>query len=61
MQVPMARPVEKSRACLTAITPAIKIHMETANEITPPKNGMNENTLNTPGEFENPIVLNSSP
>ncbi len=57
----MALPVEKSRACLTAITIAINAHIETANVMNPPSKGMKPSMLNTAGESEKPIQRNSSP
>lgn len=59
--VASARPVEKSRACLTAITPAMSAHTETAKAIRVPRNGMKEKKLSTLGELEKPMVLKSSP
>ena len=61
MQVAIALPVEKSRACRTAITPAIRDHTDAANDINPPRKGMNEKNRNIPGEFEKPIVRSNSP
>ena len=61
IQVATARPVEKSKACLTAITPAIRAHMDALKEIKPPMKGMNEKIRKAPGEFENPIARSSSP
>ena len=57
----MARPVEKSSACLTAITPAISAHIDATMDISPPINGINEKKRSAPGAFENPIVRSSSP
>ena len=45
IQVPMARQVEKSRACLTAMTPAIKVQTDATKTIMKPMNGMNEKNL----------------
>ena len=61
MQVAMARPVEKSKACLTAMTPAIRAHTEALKDMIPPRNGMKEKNRNMLGEFEKPIVRSNSP
>ena len=61
IHVAIARPVEKSKACLTAITPAIRDHIEAPNAMRPPKKGIKESILNTPGELEKPIVRSNSP
>ena len=41
----MARQVEKSGACLTAMTPAIKVQTDATKTIMKPMNGMNEKNL----------------
>jgi hypothetical protein len=56
MQVGIARPVVKSSACLTAITLAIKDHIDAAKAMIPPTKGTNEKKQRTPGEFEKPMV-----
>ncbi|MBA7569362.1 hypothetical protein ES708_11101 [subsurface metagenome] len=57
----MARPVVKSRACLTATTPAMRTHIDAPNHIMPPTTGINTKIPNTPGEIEKPIVRSNSP
>jgi len=60
IQVKIAFPVEKSRACLTATTIAINPQTHTAKEINPPKIGIKLKNCRTPGELENPSVRRSS-
>jgi hypothetical protein len=54
--VPIARQVEKSRACLTAITPATNAYTRATKEINPPRNGIKEKKLSNLGVFEKPMV-----
>ncbi len=61
MHVSIALPVEKSRACLTAITIASSPQIDVINEIIPPINGIKLNIFNTPGELEKPKQRSSSP
>jgi hypothetical protein len=61
MQVAIALPVEKSSACLTAMTIAIRLHIPAMTTITPPKNGIKLRILKVPGELEKPIQRKSSP
>ena len=61
IQVKIAFPVVKSKACLTATTVATNSQIPTANEINPPKIGIKLRISNTPGELEKPSVLRSSP
>ena len=60
-QITKARIVVMSRACLTAITPAIKLHIRATKEISPPRKGMKEKNLIIPGEYEKPMVRSNSP
>ena len=55
IQVAIALPVEKSSACLTAMTMAIRLHIPAIKVITMPKIGIKLRILRVPGEFENPI------
>jgi len=60
IHVKTAWPVEKSNACLTAITMAANPQTHTMKEMSPPKIGIKLRIRRTPGEFENPSVLSSS-
>ena len=57
MHVPIARHVEKSSACLTAITPAIRTQIDAINATKLPKNGIKEKNLRMPGEVANEWVI----
>jgi hypothetical protein len=60
-QTAIARPVEKFRECLMAITPAVRAHKDAASSMIPPITGMNTKIPSTPGELEKPIVRGNVP
>jgi hypothetical protein len=61
IHVKTAFPVEKSKACLTAMIIATNPQTQTAKDMIPHNIGIKLNINKTPGESENPIVLRSSP
>ena len=58
--VKTALPVEKSKACFTAITMATKPQTHTTKDSNPPTIGTKLNIRRIPGELEKPNVLRSS-